>query len=129
MVKGFYGSHRVIDVNHLKDSSVKHLQQRRKITGGNLRNKYYRDIAPVKQQIAARENEVLIFTKRLAEIEALFADPDHYKDSQKVIHIRQEYRALKESVKVRTEEWEKLIAEAERMTQEFREAVDNISAI
>jgi len=124
----FSENHRVIRLNTTKDSSVKSQQRQRKIAEGNLRNKHYREISPLKKRIAAKENEVSKYTKRLAEIEALFADQAHYEDSQKVIEIQQEYRKLKESAKALTDEWEKLTAEAERMTQEFREAMDNISA-
>ena len=93
-----------------------------------MRNKHYREISPLKKRIAAKETDVSKYTKRLAEIEALFADPEHYEDKRKVIKTQQEYYALKESVKALTDEWENLTAEAERMTQDFREAMDNISA-
>ena len=126
-VNTFSESHRFIRVNTAKDSSAKDRQRQRKIAEGNLRNKYYREISPLKKQIVAMENEVLKSTERLAEIEAIFADPEHYKDKRKVIEIQQEYHALKESAKALTGEWEKLTTEAENMTQEFREAVENIS--
>ncbi len=126
-VNTFSESHRFIRVNTEKDSSSKDRQRQRKIAEGNLRNKYYREISPLKKQIVAMENEVLKSTERLAEIEAIFADPEHYKDKRKVIEIQQEYHALKESAKALTGEWEKLTTEAENMTQEFREAVENIS--
>lgn len=126
-VNTFSESHRFIRVNTEKDSSSKDRQRQRKIAEGNLRNKYYREISPLKKQIVAMENEVLKSTERLAEIEAIFADPEHYKDKRKVIEIQQEYQALKESAKVLTGEWEKLTTEAENMTQGFREAVKNIS--
>ena len=126
-VNTFSESHRFIRVNTEKDSSSKDRQRQRKIAEGNLRNKYYREISPLKKQIVAMENEVLKSTERLAEIEAIFADPEHYKDKRKVIKIQQEYHALKESAKALTGEWEKLTTEAENMTQEFREAVENIS--
>ena len=127
MVNVFSENHRFIEVNTTKDSSAKNQRRQRKVAEGNLRNKHYREISPVKKRIAAIENEAPKSTKRLAEIEVLFADPEHYKDKRKVIEIQQEYQTLKESVKALTGEWERLTAEAEKMTQEFREAVDNIS--
>ncbi|MFC1956515.1 ABC transporter ATP-binding protein, partial [Chloroflexota bacterium] len=128
MVNVFSENHRFIKVNTTKNSSAKDRQRERKIAEGNLRNKHYRDISPIKKRIVAIENEVPKSTRRLAEIEALFADPEHYKDKRKVIEIQQEYRTLKESVKVLTNEWEELTSEAERITQDFRESVNNISA-
>ena len=121
-------NHRVIKLNTTKYSSAKNRQRQRKIDEGNMRNKHYREISPLKKRIAAKETDVSKYTKRLAEIEALFADPEHYEDKRKVIKTQQEYYALKESVKALTDEWENLTAEAERMTQDFREAMDNISA-
>ncbi|MFC1917974.1 ABC-F family ATP-binding cassette domain-containing protein [Chloroflexota bacterium] len=120
-------NHRVVIVNTAKVPSSKNQQRQRKIAGGNLRNKHYREISPVKKRIVAIESEVIKTTRRLTEIEALFADPEHYKDERKVIEIQQEYRTIKDSVKALTSEWEQLTIEAERMTQEFREAVDNIN--
>ncbi len=127
-VSVFSENHQFIKVNTTKDSSVKDRQRQRRIAEGNLRNKHYREISPIKKRIVAIENEVPKSTKRLTEIEALFADPKHYKDKRKVIEIQQEYQTLKKSVKALTGDWERLTAEAERITQEFREAVDNISA-
>ncbi|MFC2062724.1 ABC-F family ATP-binding cassette domain-containing protein [Chloroflexota bacterium] len=122
----FSENHRVIKLN--KDSSAKHRQRKRKIAEGDLRKIHYREISPIKKRIFAIENEVPKSAKRLTEIEALFADPEHYKDKRKVIEIQQEYQTLKESVKDLTADWEELTAEAERMAQEFREAMDSISA-
>ncbi|MFC2065469.1 ABC-F family ATP-binding cassette domain-containing protein [Chloroflexota bacterium] len=121
-VNVFPENHRFIKVDTGKDSSAKDRQRKRKIAEGNLRNKHYREISPIKKRIVAIENEVPKSIKRLTEIEVLFAGPEHYKDKRKVIEIQQEYRTLKESVKALTGDWEELTAEAERMTKEFREA-------
>jgi len=127
VVNVFSENHQFIKVNTTRYSSTKDQQRQRKIAEGNLRNKHYREISPVKKRIVAIENEVPKFIKRLAEIEVLFADPKHYHDSRKVIEIRQEYQVTKEYIKALTSEWEELYAEVERMTHEFREAIDNIS--
>ncbi|MFC1872793.1 ABC-F family ATP-binding cassette domain-containing protein [Chloroflexota bacterium] len=123
------GNRQVVKMfNTSKEPLSKNRQRERKVAEGSLRNKYFHEISPVKKRITAKENEVLKPTMRLAEIEALFADPEHYKDKRKVIKTQQEYYALKETIKTLTDEWEKLATEAERMTQAFREAVDNIDA-
>ena len=119
---------RVNKENTLTASPAKsHLLQRKKVEG-NLRNKHYQEITPVKKRIAEIESEVSKSTKRLDEIEALFAEPEHYKDRQKVIEIQQEYGKLKEFTKALTGEWDRLTAKAERMTQEFQTAMKNIKA-
>jgi len=112
--------------NILTASSAKNQLRQRKKVEGNLRNKHYQEITPVKKRIAEIESGVSKSTKRLAEIEALFAEPEHYKDSQRVIELQQEYGKLKEFTKTLTGEWDRLTAEAERMTQEFQAAMKNI---
>lgn len=107
-------------------SSAKNRQRQRKIIEGNLRNRYYREIAPVKKRIAEIEKEASKITGRITEIEALLADPEHYKNSRKVVETNQEYQTLKESLKSFTGEWDRLTAEAERTARSLQEAIDNI---
>ena len=107
-------------------SPAKNRQRQRKTIEGNLRNQHYREITPVKKRIAEIEKEASRITGRLVEIEALLADPEHYKNSRKVVETNQEYRTLKESLKSITGEWDRLTAEAERMAQEFQQAINNI---
>ena len=109
------------------DVSAKSRQRQRKVAEGNLRNRFYREVSPLKKRIAAEENEVAKATRRLAEIEALFADPEHYKDTQNVVQIQQEYRALKDAVRDHTDEWEILTAEAESLAQKLQAAVENLN--
>ncbi|MFC2007330.1 ABC-F family ATP-binding cassette domain-containing protein [Chloroflexota bacterium] len=117
---------RISRENTLTASSAKNQLRQRKKVGGNLRNKHYQEITPIKKRITEIESEVSKSTSRLAEIEVLFAEPGHYKDSQKVIEIQQEYRKLKEFTKALTGEWDRLTAQAEGMTQEFQTAMKNI---
>ncbi len=107
-------------------STAKNRQHQRKIIEGELRNRHYRKISPVKKRIAEIEKETSKITGRLAQIEALLADPEHYKNSRKVVETNQEYRTLKESLKALTVEWDRLTAEAERMTQKLQAELDNI---
>ena len=108
------------------DSSVKNRLRQRKAIEGNLRNKHYQDIAPVKERMAEIENELSQLTQRLTEIEGHFTDPEHYKDSLKVVDTNREYQALKKSIKSLNNEWDNLTIEAERMTQEFQDAMNKI---
>jgi ATP-binding cassette subfamily F protein 3 len=99
--------------------TAKELQRERKQAEGNLRNRHSREITPLKKRIAAVEAEVAKQTARLKEIEAMIADPEHYKDSRNVVETNKEYHALKKSVESLTGEWDELTAEAERMKHEF----------
>ena len=99
-------------------------RQRRTIDG-NLRSRYYRDIKPVKERLAEVESEVARITERLSEIETALGDPEHYKDSSRVVETNMEYRELKESLKAFTAEWDSLTEESERIKSEFEEALEN----
>jgi predicted nucleic acid-binding Zn-ribbon protein len=100
-------------------------KQQRKIIEGNMRNDFYRMITPVKTRISEIEKRVAILTARIAEIEALFADPNHYKDGYKVADTNREYITAKESIRSLTTEWDKLTAEAEKLAREYEEARKN----
>ncbi len=108
-------------------SAEKREQQRqRKIAEGNLRNEHFRAMSPVKKRITETEQSVDILTTRIAEIEGLFADPNHYKDGFKVAETNREYVTSKEQIRKLTTEWDKLIAEAEKLTSEYEEAKENL---
>jgi ATP-binding cassette subfamily F protein 3 len=108
--------------------SEKELQRERKMAEGNLRNKHSREITPLKKRIAAVEAEIAKHTARLQEIEALIADPEHYKDSRNVVETNKEYHALKKSIEALTGEWDQLTAEAERMKHEFEAELNDIKS-
>jgi len=107
-------------------TSLREQRQQRKIIEGNLRNDFYREITPVKRSIAEIEQEVARLTARIAEIEALFADPNHYKDGYKVAETNREYVTSKEQIRKLTTEWDKLTAEAEKLTSEYEQTRNNM---
>jgi chromosome segregation ATPase len=109
-------------------AKMKMQQRQRKIVQGNLRNEFFRKISPVKSRITEIEKEASRLTGRIAEIEALFADPNHYKDGYKVADTNREYIKCKESIRSLTAEWEKFTAEAERLTQEYEQAKNDMEA-
>jgi ATP-binding cassette subfamily F protein 3 len=100
-------------------SEARYRQRQRRIIEGELRNKHYQAMTPVKSRIAAIEKEVAGLTARQAEIEALFADPEHYKDGTKVADTNREYVATKESIRSLTKEWDRLTAEAEKIEADY----------
>ncbi len=107
-------------------SAVKNRQ--RKALEGHLRNEHYRAMSPVNKRIAEIEQEVASATERIKEIEAMIADPAHYKDSQNVVAVNREYLALRERVAELTAEWDDLTAEAERIMREYRRAQEDLDS-
>ena len=102
-------------------SEARYRQRQKKIMEGEIRNQHYQKITPVKKRIGEIEKEVARLTGRQGEIEALFADPDHYKNGDKVADTNREYVVTKERIRSLTTEWDRLTAEAERIEGEYRE--------
>jgi ATP-binding cassette subfamily F protein 3 len=101
-------------------SEARYRQRQRKVLEGELRNRHYQRITPVKKRIAEIENKVARLTARQAEIEALFADPEHYKDGDAVADTNREYVVARESIRSLTMEWDSLTVEAERLEREYQ---------
>jgi ATP-binding cassette subfamily F protein 3 len=107
-------------------NQVKNRQRQRKALEANLRNKYSREITPIKIHITTIENEISGLNQRLRDVEALLTDPDQYRDGHKVIVTNQEYRALRDKIDSLTNEWESLTIEAEKLIQEFERELRNL---
>jgi hypothetical protein len=62
----------------------------------------------------------------LREVEIALADPEYYKDGQKVIETNQEYRALRTRIANLTTEWEGMTIKAEQLTLRLEQALHNL---
>ncbi len=94
-------------------------QRQRRTTAGNLRNEFNRKISPLKKQLSQVENDLAREEAELVVIEAAFASPDAYDDSQAIVTRIERHKTLKESIKRRTSEWEKISLEEERLNTEL----------
>ncbi len=104
----------------LRQSSVAVSNRHRKALEAGLRNEYYRAMSPVRARVTEIEQETAANTARIGEIEALMAEPSHYKDSANLVAVNREYMTLKEKVVRLTAEWEGLMGEAERIDLDYR---------
>jgi ATP-binding cassette subfamily F protein 3 len=107
-------------MGQLRQPSTGIKNRQRKALEARVRNEYYRAISPVRARITKIEQETTASTARIQEIEALMADPAHYRDSTNVIAVNREYVTLKEKVVSLTAEWEGLVGEAERIDTDYR---------
>ncbi len=73
---------------------------------------YSKRIKKIEEKLASLE-------KQRTDLEALFADPNHYKDGAKVVETVEQHRLLKEEIRLRTEEWEKLSIASETLKKEL----------
>jgi len=100
-------------------SVQKKQRHQRKLIEAELRNKYYRRSAGVRQRLAEIEAEISHLETQLKEAECQLADREHYENSIQVIKTIEEHRKLKENMSLLTEEWERLSEEDERIKSEF----------
>jgi len=114
-------------IGQLRQPSEAVRKRQRKALEGQLRNEHYRAISPVRARIAEIEQEMTANTARIQEIEAMMADPAHYKDSANVVAVNREYAALKEKAARLTAEWEGLVNEAERIDADYRKRQEELA--
>lgn len=105
-------------------SLTKNQLRQRKVFEANLRNKYSRELTPIKNRITAIEIEIANLNNRLKEIEILIANPDHYKDSRVVIETNEEYRSSRTKIDTLTAEWEILTGKVENLTAELENEME-----
>ena len=90
-------------------------QRQRRAAAGAVRNDYNRRLTPLKNKLANIEARLAVEEKALAQVEAEFADPEAYSDSDAVVGRIDRHRDLKASVQALTGEWERLAEEEERL--------------
>ena len=100
--------------------------RRRKIIEGELRNRYFRKSAPIRERIEEIEAELAGLEEQFRETEVLFSNSEHYSDSTRVVETIEKHRNLKKNIDALNAEWERLSSEAERIRREFEEAKNNI---
>ncbi len=100
--------------------------RQRKTLEGNLRNEYSRRITPLKQQAAAVASELTALNRRLSEVEARLADPEHYKDGARVGETSREYHALKERIGSLTGQRQDLSARVEKLSGELESELEKL---
>jgi ATP-binding cassette subfamily F protein 3 len=101
-------------------------RRQRKAIEGELRNRHYRETAPLKKRLAGIEKETGKLAARKQEIEQLLADPDHYRDNRRVVEINREYREVQDNIKTLNTERERLEADIEKLRQEHEARLKDI---
>jgi len=80
---------------------------------------YMRDTGKLQKQIATIESEIEIIEKRIAELEALFENPDFFIDHENTIAKQQEYQNLNIELAEKMKVWEKYHKELEKVENEY----------
>jgi ATP-binding cassette, subfamily F, member 3 len=71
------------------------------------------------------EEQLKELEAQVAECEALFANPDHYRDGTNVVSNVEKHRALQEEISRLTAEWETLASKIEEINRELVEPSPN----
>jgi DNA repair exonuclease SbcCD ATPase subunit len=100
-------------------------RQKRAISG-ELRSEYYEKSTPLKKRIEKIEAELSNAESEIKELENLFAQPEHYKDSKEVVTSIERHRELKVLAEQLTETWGGLSSEADRLKSDFEAALARI---
>jgi ATP-binding cassette subfamily F protein 3 len=100
--------------------------RQKRALSGELRTDYYAQSTPLKNRIDKIEAELTRIEKEVKELEALFASPEHYKDSAEVVTSINRHQELKGLADELTEEWGQLSAETERLKAEFEMALNRL---
>jgi ATP-binding cassette subfamily F protein 3 len=101
-------------------------RRQRKEQEGELRNRYYREAAPLRKRLEEIEKELPELKERLDKVETMLASPEQYRDSEKAAGTVKEYHGLVESIQLLNEEQKKLTAKIEAMKLSFEEEKGNI---
>ncbi len=86
-------------------------ERRKKILERDSQNNLKR-IDEIEQQLAVLETQA-------AECEALFSDPDHYREGTKVVSTLEKHKAIRKEIQLLTEEWDKLSLDIEKIKREL----------
>lgn len=82
------------------------------------RNELYRKLKPIRGEIVRLEEEIAAMDKQIAEFEVKMADPALYRDGSGFSEALREYNETRAVIASKTERWENLTMEAEKLTEE-----------
>ena len=96
-------------------ASKRDAERARKRRDGELRNRFYRERAPLEKRIAEIEAELPQCERKIYEADLLLADPAHYSDAALVMETIENKKRLETRAQALTQEWEEVYAELERV--------------
>ncbi len=101
------------------DRAPRYSDKERKRRDGELRNRFYRQRAPLERRIAEIETEAPRCEGELHEINLMLADPDHYSNATLVMETVEKKKRLEEHIEALTVEWERLLHDLEEVRTAF----------
>ncbi len=92
------------------------------------RNELYRVARPLREKIASLEEEIGALEKKAARFEEEMADPSFYEKGERFGDVFREYNDTRAVIASKTERWEELAEELERLTGDGRDGADEPDA-
>jgi ATP-binding cassette, subfamily F, member 3 len=109
-----------------KDISPRDAVRQRKAAEGELRNSYYRESSPVKKRISQIEIEIDRREGEVRTLESNFANPECYKSAAEITAATRKHHELQKTIGRLTEEYEKLIIDAEKSQRAFEKEMSDL---
>ena len=94
-------------------------RRERKTAEGELRNQLYRETLPLQKRLDEIEKDLEALQVRQQEIESKLADPDHYKNSRKVVEVNREYSDIRDKIVSLHTERDGISADIDELRQEY----------
>jgi len=91
-------------------------EKERKRIEAEQRQRRYERTKPVKDKLAKLERSIEEGERRKAELEQLMADPDLYKQGERIREVKEEHRKIEEDLAYVYDQWSVLSEELERLS-------------
>jgi ATP-binding cassette subfamily F protein 3 len=92
-------------------------EKERKRSEAEQRQQRYERTKPVKEELAKVEQSIEAGERRKAELEVLMADPELYRQGERVREVREEHRKIEEDLAYAYNRWSMLSQELERLSE------------
>jgi ATP-binding cassette subfamily F protein 3 len=83
------------------------------------RNARSRKLSPVRKRLEDLEEEIETLTRKARDMEAEMANPDFYQERERFAETFKAYGALKAVIESKTQRWEELTLELEKLEQQL----------
>lgn len=113
---------RSFTASSLREASPREFQRQRKAAEGELRNRYYREISPLKRRVHEIENMLEQQETEFRDLEKYFSTPENYGDSAEITAATKRHHELKVTISDLAAEWERLSLQVEVKQREHDEA-------
>ena len=111
---------------NFKELNSRDIQRQRKIDEAELRNRYFRESAPLRWRITEIEAGLDRLEAEFHALEGYFAAPESYGDTSEIATRTKRHHELKSIISNLSQEWEQLSKEYEHREEAFEQAKNDL---